>query len=200
MMAALYMLCASLSSPPADSAAVQLGGGVFGLLPAATMRAEAPVGQLGSAPFGLAVRYDTAAGLVHDLGLGARLDLGGARVELELAHGVLGIEEIAGIQLDDIPFGHGLTSTALALAGWSTSGGHRVHLGGGLTARWTAISKSLGAQERVFDPSLHHVHGELRVDWRGGLFLRLRAVVPVEAELRVLGYWPQVLLGRAWGL
>lgn len=195
MMAALCMLCASLSSPLADPAAVQLGGGVFGLLPAATMRAEAPVG-----PASVTLRYDTAGGLVHDLGLGARAPLGPLRVELEVAHGLLGIEEIAGIQLDDIPFGQGLTTRLTGLSALHTSGGHRVQLGGGFTARWTAISTTQGAQARVFDPTLHHAHGELRVDWQGGLFLRLRAVVPIEAELRVLGYWPQVLVGQTWGL
>lgn len=201
MMAALYMLCAWLSSPVADGgdaidpAAVRVGGGVFGLLPAATLRAEVPVDGIT-----LAVRYDTAAGLAHDVGLAGRMAWGRARVEVEVAHGFFGIEEIAGIGLDDAPLGHGLTTTASGLWRWQTRGGHTVDLGGGLTARWTGLDNDFGVLERTFDPALHHVHGEARVDWDGGVWLRFRAVVPIEAELKVIGFWPQVLVGYRWGL
>lgn len=197
MMAALYMLCAWLSSPPigADAATVRVGGGVFGLLPAATLRAEIPFDG-----WGLAVRYDTAAGLAHDVGLTGRLDRGAARLEVEVAQGFFGVEEIAGIGLDDAPLGAGLTTTAVGLWRTATDHGHRVDLGGGLTARWTTLDNRFGVLERRVDPSLHHLHGEVRVDWRGGVFLRFRAVVPVEAELRVIGFWPQALVGYRWGL
>ncbi len=191
MMAAPFILCASLSA-----AEVAVGGGVFGLLPAVTLRAEAPVGDAA-----IAVRYDTAAGLVHDVGLAGRVTWGDAiDVELELAHGFLGLEEIAGIQLDDIPLGQGLTTALSGLWRTTTDGGHRVRLGAGLTARWTTIRTDLGVQERAFDPSLHHAHGEVRVDWQGGIFLRFRAVVPIEAELKVIGFWPQALVGYSWAL
>lgn len=195
MTAALYMLCALTSSLPAEGAAARLGGGVFGLLPAATLRAEAPLGG-----FALGVRYDTAAGLVHDVGLSARYAVDAWHVELDVSHGFVGLEEIAGIQLDDIPLGQGLTTALVGLGEVITSSGHRVRLGGGLTAKWTAIETVLEVQERVFEPSLHHVHGEVRVDWTNGLFLRGRAVVPVAAELRVIGFWPQLLVGRTWAL
>lgn len=175
---------------------VQIGAGVFGLLPAATLRAEMPVADV----IALAVRYDTAAGMVHDFGLAARLVTGRARFELDVAHGFFGLEEIAGIQLDDAPFGHGLTTTLVALARWHTDGGHAVDLGGGLTARWTDLDNDFGVQRRIFDPTLHHLHGEVRVDGRDGIFLRLRAVVPIEAELRIIGFWPQVLVGHTWAL
>lgn len=195
-MGAPSMLCV-LSSPPAlEAPAVQVGGGVFGLLPAATLRATLPVVD-GTA---LLVRYDTAAGMAHDVGLAARHDFGALRFELDVAHGFFGLEEIAGIHLDDAPFGNGLTTTLTALGGIETSGGHRVGLGGGLTARWTRLASDFGVVERRFDPSLHHLHGEARVDWTNGVFLRVRAVVPIEAELRVIGFWPQVLVGHTWSL
>lgn len=198
MTAALYMLCAltwSAADAPVDPASARIGGGVFGLLPAATLRADAPAG-----PLTLAVRYDTAGGLVHDVGLAARAGLGDWRLELEVAHGFPGLEEIGGIQLDDMPLGHGLTTAFVALRDLRTERGHHIRLGAGLTARWTAIRADFGIQERAFDPSLHHMHGEVRIDWTNGVFLRARAVVPIEAELKVLGFWPQVLVGHAWSL
>lgn len=192
MMAALSILCASLSSA---EAAVALGGGVFGLLPAVTVRAEAPVGETV-----LALRYDTAAGLVHDVGLAGRMAWHDIEAEFEVAHGFIGLEEIAGIQLDDIPLGQGLTTALTGLWQTTTDGGHHIRLGAGLTARWIAIHTDLGVQTRAFDPSLHHMHAEARVDWRDGIFLRFRAVVPIEAELKVIGFWPQVLVGYTWAL
>jgi len=173
----------------------QVGGGVFGLLPAATLRAEAPAG-----PLTVGLRYDTAAGLVHDVGLAGRYTGDAWHVELELAHGFPGIEEIGGIQLDDLPLGQGLTTAVVGLGELFTDRGHRVQLGGGLTAKWTAIEAELGVQTRTFDPSLHHIHGEARVDWTNGVFLRARAVVPIAAELEVIGFWPQILVGQTWAL
>lgn len=195
MTAALFILYALSSSDPPGY--VQIGGGVHGLFPMATVGGGARVAD------GVAVegRYDLVAGLAHDLGLGLRVALPAAwDVSLYVAHGFFGEEELQGIYLAEAPLGNGLTTTAAARWTQVTTRGARVGYEGGLTARWVVPEETFGTIERAFDPTLHHLHAGVEVAWPGGAFLRVRALVPVQADLRVLGYLPLVAAGHTWSL
>lgn len=196
MTAALFILSACLWTTPPPADAVRAGGGFIGLLPAATLRAEIGAGER----VAVTARYDTAAGMAHDLGLGARVHFGPWRAEFEAAHGFFSVEELGGIVLANAPFGQGLTTLFGAAYALHTARGHAVFFEGGLTARWTRLEDDFGTRTRVFEPTLHTAHLGLGVDWTGGLFLRVRAVAPVQAELKVLGYYPHAFVGYAWPL
>jgi hypothetical protein len=188
------LLGAAQAAPPAG---LRAGGGFSGLFPSATAGLRAPV----SDAVDLEVRYDTVAGLAHDVGVTGRWHHAPYDLGLAVAHGFFGVEDLGGIPLQHAPLGEGLT-TAL-VGGWTThtARDHAVRVEVGLTARWWHVDDvDVGTQDRVFDPTVHHAHVEVGVDFVGGVFLRGRAVVPIQAELRVLGYLPVVMVGRAWTL
>ncbi len=178
-----------------NPAVVELGGGVNGMFPAATARAE-----LSTPAVDLEARYETAAGLVHDFGLGARYATQRWDLSLDVAHGFFGVEELGGIDTAPAPFGNGTTSTLSARRWLATSRGIRVALGGGATLRWLKLVEDLGTIEREFELTLHHVHASAEGRWPGGFFIRFRALVPIQADFKILGYLPMLSLGRAWSL
>ncbi len=145
-------------------------------------------------------RYDMVAGLAHDVGVVARRRLGRFDVGLDAFHGFFGTEDISDIRQAPSPLGTGLTTALTGRYHLTTKRGVRVAPGAGLTVRWTRLEESFGTVERRFDPTLHHVQASVDVRWKGGAFLRFRALVPVQADFKVFGYLPLLELGRAWSL
>lgn len=176
-----------------NPAVVEIGGGVAGMFPAGSVRASL------AAPVEIEARYLTLAGLVHDFGVGARYPGEGWDLRLDVAHGFYAIEDLGGIDTAPAPFGNGTTST-LEARSWLQARRVRVALGGGATLRWLRLRERLGTVERVFEPTLHHVHGLAEGHWPGGFFIRLSALVPIQADFKILGYLPTLTLGRAWSL
>ncbi len=175
---------------------VQAGAGVRGTFPSVTAGVGVRLGE-----WTVEGRYDTVAGLAHDVGAAARLSLDRRwEVGLDAMHGFFAVEDLGGIHQADSPLGNGLTTTARARWRDTTRRGVRWAPGFGLTARWTTLARELGTVERRFEPSLHHVEGSIDVDWQGGAFLRLRALVPIEADLRVFGFLPILEAGHTWSL
>lgn len=178
------------------AAFVAAGGGVRGMLPSATAGAGADLGD-----WTVEGRYDTVGGLAHDVGVITRLRLTERfDVGLDAFHGFFGAEDIGGIRQAPSPLGNGLTTALTSRYHVTTRRGVRVAPGAGLTMRWTRLEESFGTVDRRFDPTLHHVQASIDVRWKGGAFLRFRALVPVQADFRVFGYVPLLEMGRTWSL
>ncbi len=192
---AAMLAAPALAAPPAPD--LRAGGGFAGLFPAAEVSLRTPVAPT----VDLEARYETVVGVSHDVGLTGRWYRDAWSLGLSAANGFFGVEDLAGISPHRAPLGGGLTTALLGAHHHETARGHRVRVEVGLTARWTHVDDvDAGTVDRVFDPTLHHVHAEVAVDWAGGLFLRGRAVVPVQADLKVIGYLPVVSVGYRWSL
>jgi len=73
----------------------------------------------------------------------------------------------------------------------------------GATVRMTRLRESFGELSREIDPSLESAWLEAAVEWDddgASTFLSFRATVPIQADLRVLGYFPWITIGRSWEL
>jgi hypothetical protein len=190
-----WLFTAAMAAPP--PAHLRAGGGFHGLFPSASVAARSPVAETVE----LEARYEMVAGLAHDLSLTGRVHRGPWSAGVAVANGFFGVEELGGITVRNAPLGEGITTSALAARALVTARGHSVRLEGALTLRWYHLDEvSAGTQDRVFDPTVHHAHLGIAVDWRGGWFLRGRAVVPIQADLAVIGFFPVLSVGAAWAL
>lgn len=163
-----------------------------------TLSAGATAGVLDG--LDLDARYDTRAGLAHDFGMRARGRIArGWAASLSVSHGFFTVEEIGGIQASRAPFGNGVAIAPAVHASLNDT----VSFGLGATLRMTRLSEDLGVLSRELDPFVESAWLDVAAEWAdasGTSFVALRAVVPVQAELRVLGYLPWITLGRAWDL
>jgi hypothetical protein len=202
MTAGAFILCAwwCASSPTLGAMVAEpgagtlhLGAGVNALLP--TLDAAAGLG-LGSG-IDAAVRYDTHGGLAHIFGAGARFEL--ARrlaLAIDAEWGFFAIEEIAGIQARNAPFGNGASAGLALHRSIFAEGGAHVSLGAGVTARFID-------EDQHVTFSLDHATIDIGVEWPGhggNTYLRFRAVIPIAADFPVVGYLPWIVIGRAWNL
>jgi hypothetical protein len=183
---------------PPGQAAVAVAGGVNVLLPTLDLRAVA-----GVAPrLDLGVQYDIHGGIAHVVALTGRVRLASAlAVSLGAAYGFFAIEEVSGIEFARLPLGQGLTLTPALHLSRCSRGGVHLSLSLGATVRVVRIAERLGTLDRAGDLAVEHAHAEFGAEWprRGGvLFVRLRAVVPIQSDLRPLGYLPWVVIGRSW--
>lgn len=210
MMAARFMLCGLWCGGdpvqgarviPAGRAAVQLAGGVNAALPSLAFGAAAGLG----AGVDVAARYEVHAGLAHELTAAARVRLAERwALVTEVSHGFFTVEEIGGIQASRAPFGNGLTTAhQVAFSRWNRDGLH-VALAAGLVVRWLRPRESLDVVDVVADVTLHTARLDVTAEWAarsgGSWWLSFRAVVPIQADFRVFGYLPMVLVGRSWSL
>ena len=210
MTAPPFMLCALLcaSSPnvgaavvPRGEAALYAAGGINVLLPTLTLGATAGVAD----GVDLDLRYDTHAGLAHDVGLTGRFrPFERFAVGLNVSHSFFAIEEVSGILAVRAPFSNG--STFAPDVRWTAfqRGNTQVHLLGGLAIRWLGLAEDeFGTITRELEFSIRHAFAEVGVEWsteEGSLWVRVRAVVPIETEFRVLGYLPWVVIGHSWSI
>jgi hypothetical protein len=186
---------------PRGTGAVRLEGGMAGALP--TVLAGASVGV--SERVDLGAHVQTHAGLAWSLGATGRVRLSDHwGVGLTVDESLFTVQELAGIQALRAPLGNRVAATPQLLGAWQTDAG--VSVGGSLGAEvgtWRLVEDPDGGAVRALRPALDHVWGEVVASWpreRGGLFVRVRAVVPVAADFHVLGYLPVVAVGRHWGL
>jgi len=186
--------------PPAHGV-LRVGGGFSALFPTVSLEAGGGVTRR----LDLTAHYDTHAGLAHVYGLTARVGLPRSlAVSIDVSHSNFALEEISGIQAVRAPIGNGLTSTFSFHGSRVTAGGVHFYGGGGLTLRWLVPrERPEGTVERVFDLTVNHLYAELGAEWErksGALYLRFRAIVPIQTELNVLGYLPWVVIGRTWNV
>jgi hypothetical protein len=193
---------------PPGQAAVAVAGGVNVLLPTLDFRAVA-----GVAPrVDLGVQYDIHGGIAHVVALTGRVRLASPlAVSLGAAYGFFAIEEVSGIEFQRLPLGQGLTLTPAVHLSRCSRGGVHLSLGLGVTVRVVRVAERLGTPiqtdrtvrtlDREGDLAVEHAHAEFGAEWprrSGVLFVRLRAVVPIQSDLRPLGYLPWVVIGRSW--
>ena len=210
MTAVPFMLCVSwfASSPslgtavvPPGEAALYVAGGFNVTLPTLTLGATAGV----SDGFDLDLRYDTHAGIVHDVAVTGRLRLSERfAAAVCIAYSFFAIEEVSGILAVRSPFSNG--STVAPDVRWTAldDGDTRVSLVGGFAVRWLTLAEDeFGTVTRDLELSVRHAFLEVGAEWTGdgaSTWLRVRAVVPIEAEFRVLGYLPWIVIGRTWSV
>lgn len=210
MIAAPFTLFALLSanSPtlgaatmPPQKVALYLGGGFNVLFPTLSLGATAGVSE----GFDLDLRYDTHAGLVHDLSVTGRLQLGERwALGLGLAHSFFAFEELSGVVAVRAPFSNG--STVSPDVRWSFWRGTstQVFLVAGASVRWLGLEEDeFGEVRRSLEFSLRHAFLEVGAEWLeegASNWVRVRAVVPIEAEFRSLGYLPWIMFGRSWSV
>lgn len=214
MIAALFILSAlsSSSAPgaptrgaalvPPRRVAVEIAGGVTGVFPTFGLRVTTGAARWLDVSAGI----ETYAGLVNSTGIAARLRFApnfGARLGVDYAFAV--VDDLGGIRTADAPFANGLTTTVSLLASLFRGPGAHIAFGLGLTSRWVAPRVAQdGTVVTGFAPApAYNAHAEVAAEWpvRGGtVYLLFRAVVPIQAELQVLGYFPTLLVGRTWGL
>jgi hypothetical protein len=207
MIAAPFILCVSwcTHSPtlgaeivPPRKVALSVSGGLNVILPMLRLSAVSGVAR----GFDIGIDYDTYAGLVHTMGLAPRLRVHRhVALRAEVSYGFYTMEEIFGVRLSRAPFGNGLSLNPTLLASYRTRGG--VNLAGavGLSLRFLRIDDQGGVIERTPEISVQHVFAELGAEWQrkhGALFLRFRAVVPVQADFRVIGFLPMFTVGRSF--
>ncbi len=204
------MLCAFLcaNSPmlgtalvPEGEAALYAGGGLNFLLPTVTLGATAGVTD----GFDLDLRYDTHAGLVHDVSLTGRVRVEDRfAVGLSLSHSFFAIEELSGILAVRSPFSNG--STIAPDIRWNVleRDNARVHVLGGAAVRWLRLEEDeFETVTRQLELSVRHAFFEVGAEWSGersSTWLRVRAVVPIETDFQVLGFLPWVVIGHSWSI
>ena len=210
MTAAPFMLCALTlaSSPslgtsvvPPGTAALYTGVGFNVALPTVTLGATAGVAK----GIDLDLRYETHAGLAHDVGVTGRFRVAERlAAAVNLSYSFFAIEEVSGIVAVRAPFSNGATFAPdirwLAL----DRGDTQISLLGGASVRWLGLDEDeFGTITRRLELSVRHAFLEVGAEWSdpgGSTWLRVRAVVPIEAEFRVLGYLPWVMLGWTWSI
>lgn len=152
----------------------------------------------------LDARYDTRAGLSHDFGLRVRVSLVEMiAASLVVSHGFFAVEEIGGIQSSRAPFGNGLAlAPTLHLSTFREAGAH-VAFGIGATVRLTRLRESFGMLERDLDPRLESAFLDVAAEWEDDgatTWLALRAAIPIQADVHVIGFLPWITVGRSWEL
>ena len=186
MTAAPFTLCAwwcasavlGAAPPPSGRVALDAAGGMNVLVPA--IGAGGTVGLRGG--HGAGLRWDTHAGLAHVFTASARVRVaGGWAVGLDGAYGLFISDELFGVDLARSPFAHGFMVEPIV-----------AHTRG----RFGIVA---GTTVRLTDPGWQSIKLAVTVDL-GPVFLRVQALVPLEADTRVLGYLPAVVVGKTWGL
>lgn len=210
MTVAPFMLCAfSFASSPAlgtsivppGEAGLYVGGGFNLILPTLSFGGTAGITK----GFDLDVRYDTHAGLVHDLGLTGRVRFADRfATALNVSYSFFAIEEVSGILAVRAPFSNGATFAPDLRWMVLDDSDTKVNLLGGVMVRWLALTEDeFGTVTRQLEFSLRHAFFEVGAEWIDGdesTWLRVRAVVPIEAEFRVLGYLPWIVIGHTWSI
>ena len=209
MTLAPFILCAYWCAADPTLGAVTLEPGDVSVYAAGGIDTAFPTVSLGGTAgvadgFDLDARWDTRAGLAHDFGVRGRLRLAERwAASLSVSHGFFTVEEIGGIEAADAPFGNGLAVTPGLHLSLFRPGGAHVFLGTGVIVRMTRLENEFGTLRREVDPLLESAWLDVGVEWEGDgatTFLRLRSVVPVGADLRVIGYLPWLTIGRTWEL
>ena len=183
---------------PPNTAVVHAGGGLDVVLP--VLSAGFIVGLADG--WDLGAEYDTHAGLQHDFGITARYALNERfAVALNASHGFIAVEELSGIEAAPAPFGTGFTTTPMFRASFKTERGVHIGFSFGLRLRWTEPQTTNAIVENAFAPTLHTAHAEASAEWPTGSgtpYIRMTATIPLQAEFRVIGYFPRVLAGYGW--
>lgn len=183
---------------PVGGATLHAAAGLNVLLP--TLVVGATTGVAG--PLDVGLRYEVHAGLGHVFVLAARARVASPlALALELAQGFFAAEELAGIRLVEAPFGNALVTTPRLLASIVSTPAVHVALGLGVSLRWVVLEQRAEETRRSFDPAVQDATLELAAEWplcTGVAFLRFVALVPIQAELRVLGFLPSLVAGRTW--
>jgi hypothetical protein len=184
---------------PDGRAAVHAEGGIDVAVPVAGIGAVVGVAD----GIDLAGAYLTHAGLHHELGITARYAFADDYAfAFEASHGLFAIEELAGVEADRSPLGGAFTTTASLLTTLATDRGTRVSIGASVTLRWFHPTSTDEGIVQTFDLSLHTLRAEVGFEWpgeNGTPFVRIRALVPIQADLRVLGCLPMIAAGYTWG-
>ena len=202
MTAGAFILCAwwCASSPtlgamvePAGDGALRLGAGIDAFFP--TLDAELTLGA--GRGVDVTARYDTHGLLLHAFGAGARVRLADRlALSVDAEYAVFLIDSIADIEAEDAPVGGGASASIGLWRSFFAEGGAHVGVGASATVTWLDANGAAVAE-------LDHLTFEIGAEWAGDggtTFLRVRAVVPIAAELHPLGYFPWIVIGRAWNL
>jgi len=166
---------------------------------------------LGGATVGITEGIDvgvhavTHGGVAFALGVTGRWAPGGGSTALALTvdESFFTIDEIAGIQAINAPFGRRFAVTPAVAGRRRTSSG--VDLGYTLASGLRLVRSEPtpdGARRRA-SPAVETVWGELAATWPGEggrTFVRVRAIVPVAGGVHPLGFVPWVAIGRTWGV
>lgn len=201
------LLCAST----ADAASVH---GAFVQDPhTAALRAE--VGMAGALP---TVLLGGSAGLLPDLDLGAyavthaglahafgatvrwRIDdhLGAG---LTVDESLFTVEDLAGIEALRSPFGNRMAVTPQFLAATTTGAGVELGWAAGAEIGVVRTVPDDDRSRRAARPGFDTLWGEVAASWpreHGAFFVRVRTILPVQADFHVLGYLPWIAVGRSW--
>ncbi|MEM9188400.1 MAG: hypothetical protein AAGF12_04460 [Myxococcota bacterium] len=186
---------------PAGEGRMHVAGGFGTLLPTFTLGGTLGVGD----GVDLDLRYETYAALSHDISLTSRISLAEYwAVALSLNHVFFLIEDIGGVESADAPVGNGLSLAPSLFGSFFLDSGVHVALGASASFRFIELVRNEdGTLTR--QPRLTLAHAALRVavEWEGDgatTFLRFSAVVPIQADFRVLGYLPHISFGRSFQL
>ncbi len=199
MTAASLMLCTlwcgdkavfGAATAPAGAVAVHAGAGLSTVVP--TLWAGVVVGV--TPWLDASFRYDTYALILHVPEIGARLRLSdGLGARLAAGYGFFVVGKLAGTELAQSPVGAGLTVDAALLLS-HRAGGVSLGFAVGASTRWVDGAGDVGLVVRG-------AKGEITAEWSGesgATFLHVGALFPIQAELRVLGYFPTVVVGRTF--
>lgn len=188
---------AALQDPATGS--VRVEGGLAGALPVLLAGANLGVGDR----VDVGAHYVTHAGLAHGIGGTVRwsaTETWGLGVTVD--ESLFTVEELAGIEAIRAPLGNRVAATPQWLGRHVGERGVEVGLAAGAEVGLWRLDPSVDGPVRALRPALDHVWVEATPAWprrRGALYVRVRAVVPIASQFRVLGYLPTVTVGRSWG-
>lgn len=184
-----------------EHGALHVGGGVNAVFPTLTLGATLGVSSRVDARF----VYTTHGGVAHEVEAGARVRLTERWGLVHTAsYGLFLVEEIGGIQSVHAPFGNGLTTTHQVVLSRLNLQGLHLAFTAGVTLRWLVPRQEFETVTLAFEPTLHTAHAQVVAEWvarsGGTWWLQVRATVPVQADFKLIGYFPMVLVGRSWAL
>jgi len=210
MTAALFIVCGFASSAdaapigtnttPGKEAELHVEGGMASALP--TVLLGGSLGVSDRADVG--VRAVTHAGLAYSLSLRGRLRLSDRfGVGLGLDESFYTLEEISGIYAIRAPFGNRVAATPELNGSWTSGAGVDLGWSAGSSVGLLTLEEEADVVRRSASLSVETLHAEVGAIWpgdRGRTVIRIRAIVPISADLHLLGYIPWVGIGRVWGL
>jgi hypothetical protein len=185
-----------------ERGAVSVAGGVNAVFPTLALSVTAGV----SSRLDLTLAYETHAGLAHVVRASARARLAERWAMVNaVSYGLFTVEDIGGIESVYAPFGNGLTTTHSAVFSRWSEGALHLAFAAGVTVRWVVPRQdAFGVTTLEAAPTLHTAHLDASVEWAarasGTWWLTFRALVPIQADFRLFGYLPMVLVGRSWSL
>jgi hypothetical protein len=163
-----------------------LVGGSAGLVPDLDLGAWAVTHAGIAHAFGATVRWRPDAHLGAGLGIDESL---------------FTVTELAGVDLLQSPFGNRTAITPQFLASTTTATGVELGWTGGAEIAVVRTIRQDGRAARIGQPRFDTLWAELAASWpreHGAFFVRVRAILPVQAEFHVLGYLPWIAVGRSW--